>query len=766
MDKENERYWILGKGEEYIEPVKKLGRPIEKEYRFSYEEIRHRLKKDLKSVRETAKALPEKYRMDELVLCVRMLPEFIAKSYYPHSVTNVPGLKDVGSRSWRTTMPNKRDGGEKTVPSKLIFVRATENGLRSLEQRLDEPESELSGAWVEHVRRLDSLSFLRYDETVLGFTDDWTKGRVELVLHPFAQRSAESMEKLASILNDCGVSREKINPKSYSEGPTFVSLELERSALNQIARFNPLRTVHPLQFDMFPTVRSAGKLQGPNPPSASTKSLIKVGMFDGGVDAHNDLLRGFVTKCDEVATSPSQELELHGTAVAGILLYGELSGYSSKDTLPTPNVTVESFRALPPSNSKDLDLYESIDLIESVVPKRKDIRVYNISFGPRGAILDDHITRFTFALDKLANENDVLFNVAVGNDGDLPSPYNRVQAPSDIVNGLGIGAYTVNRRSKMTLRAEYSSVGTGREGCKVKPDVVAFGGCSCQPFHVVTEFGQKALTWGTSYATPLVSKNVAELLGRSNEMTPLLARCLMIHTASNPSNIRDTEMGYGMVQTSLEDVLRTSNKTSVTVLYQSSLLTGKYARLPISVPVVTDYNARVNITWTIALLSSVSTMNTDEYTRYGVEDTFYPNDSMFGFTKLLAGKRQTVFADLNKEPDRVAALLAEDWTRSALPKTDSGKLPTEADLRAQHLKWDTVVKNNVTKQLSSLHNPFLTLHAMNRNGADDEMLKYAVAVTVAIPKYRGDLYDDVRTQFTQLQPIRVRAVNEIMVSVS
>ncbi|MDT2287634.1 hypothetical protein P7H17_18395 [Paenibacillus larvae] len=31
------------------------------------------------------------------------------------------------------------------------------------------------------------------------------------------------------------------------------------------------------------------------------------------------------------------------------------------------------------------------------------------------------------------------FVVAVGNDGEAPSPYNRVQAPVDLVNGLGEG---------------------------------------------------------------------------------------------------------------------------------------------------------------------------------------------------------------------------------------------------------------------------------------------------------------------------------------
>ncbi|MDT2302875.1 hypothetical protein P7H21_00800 [Paenibacillus larvae] len=42
-------------------------------------------------------------------------------------------------------------------------------------------------------------------------------------------------------------------------------------------------------------------------------------------------------------------------------------------------------------------------------------------------------------MDTLAWNYQKLFVVAVGNDGEAPSPYNRVQAPADLVNGLGVG---------------------------------------------------------------------------------------------------------------------------------------------------------------------------------------------------------------------------------------------------------------------------------------------------------------------------------------
>ncbi len=480
---------------------------------------------------------------------------------------------------------------------------------------------------------------------------------------------------------------------------------------------------------------------------------------------NHELLKSVASQSDSVSTPELKELVEHGTAVAGVLLYGKLNDYTVKDSLPVPTVTVESFRALPPSDPTDYDLYESIDLVEQVVPARPEIKVYNISFGPVGPILDDHVSRFTFVLDGLAKSKKVLFNVAVGNDGDLPAPLNRVQAPSDLVNGLGIGAFSYDNLS-CPIRAEYSSVGAGREGCKVKPDIVAFGGNAHRPFHIISNSGHKALTMGTSFASPLVAGRAAELLGRCDDMTPLLARCLLIHSAQHPNGTRDTEFGYGMFMESLDDMLRSSNDRNVTVLYRSVLHPKRYAKLPIPVPVVSKYNARAHITWTIALLTDVSTLNTDEYTLACVEDTFYPHDGMFKFTRKENDKERSVSVNIHEDPKRASSLISSGWAQSSLPKTDSAKKPAETELRSQHLKWDTVVKNTIIKELKSLYNPFLTVHAMNRNTTSKVPLEYAVAVTINIAKYQGSLYSDILRQYPKLQPVHVRNVNEIMVSVS
>ncbi|MCY9514449.1 S8 family peptidase [Paenibacillus apiarius] len=231
------------------------------------------------------------------------------------------------------------------------------------------------------------------------------------------------------------------------------------------------------------------------PSRGNTRSAIKVGMFDGGVDPTNPLLIRHVNKNKVLETEPLDKGVEHGTAVAGCILYGPLNAYGKGSQVPQPLVSVESFRVLPLSEPDDYELYEAIDIIESIVPSRHDISVYYLSFGPNGPIVDDDISRFTYALDDLAWNYRKLFVVAVGNDGDLDKPFNRIQAPADIVNGLGVGAFAYDYSSGEVIRASYSSIGQGREGCKVKPDLVGFGGDENRPIHTISyTHGQKSLS--------------------------------------------------------------------------------------------------------------------------------------------------------------------------------------------------------------------------------------------------------------------------------
>lgn len=751
---------VLGNGEFYIEGVTKKPGGFPVEFPEPYEVARARIRKSIQDVRSQMRKLPDQMRLPEYVICLRLYPEFLAKTYYPKALLASDWLKDVGSRRWESQYHAEQ---RKNRLTKMLFVRTSDDGLARLERRLDSNSE--STAFTQDIQKLEALDTLAPHERILGFGQKWERGTVEMVLHPFESLQDEALDALIGLLRGAGVQTDTVKIRPYPPGPTFVSVYLTRQQLLRLGTFNPLRTAHPMGPVSLPKLRKALGPAAPHPPAAGAKSSITVGVFDGGLDQSSPLIADFARLAPNAVWSrPDIECVAHGTAVSGAVLYGPLNDYKPTDTLPQPTVSVEMFRALPTVNPHDDDLYESIDLIEEVVPQRPDVKVYNVSIGPKGIILEDDISRFTFALDRLSWEHKVLFIVAVGNDGDLESPEDRIQAPSDVVNGLGVGAHTYDSQNRK-VRAPYSSVGPGREGCKMKPDVTAFGGCSNRPIHLVGSNGFGRVTAeGTSFAAPIVAGRAAELIGRCDRLTPLVARAILVHTAHHPTGMPDYQLGHGVIANSVEEMLACS-KTEVTVIFQHSLRPKLFAKLPIPFLAISGVSGNVEIRWTIALLSRVDQLNADEYTECCVEDVFYPNANKFIFTDPLRKKSRRLH--IIRDRAEVNELLSRQWTQSEYPDPSSGNIYKTEHQRRGEYKWDTTVRRSSSHRLRSLENPYIVLHGMGRNkyGAADPM-HYAAIVTVSIPSYAGNLYDEVRTLYSQLEPLRLKTVSQVLVPVS
>lgn len=499
---------ILAHGESYAQPVQKKTGGGPRPRPHEYEEARVRLLANIGTVSRKIQTDPDSY-LEEKVVCIRMEPKFEAKSYAPSSVlTSSDELQLIGGRRYKTgnVQPQKNsddeDAGEQPEFAKLYFLRTTSKGIADFENAL-RTGSNTSDAWRNEVMSIRSFDLLEPDEKILGFDAEWKEGLVEAVLHPL-QESAEDAVDL--FCKAAGLGRDKIEVRTYKDGVTFIAAQLSREATMAAARINPLRTVHPMGRIAFEPIRSAMSAPAPQVAAAQNVPPVTVGVFDGGCNPNVPLLAGYVNAHDAVASLPDQGGIDHGTGVCGAVLHGELSGKGASDVLPAPEVKVESFRVLPPSDPVDIDLYESIDAIEYVVGHYPDIHLYNLSFGPTGPILDDDISRFTYALDVLSYNCDAeppLFCIAAGNDGDLPSPDNRVQSPADLVNGIGVGAFCI-MPDGTKARAPYSCVGPGREGAKIKPDLLEYGGDINKPFVVVASSGNAlGASAGTSFASPL-----------------------------------------------------------------------------------------------------------------------------------------------------------------------------------------------------------------------------------------------------------------------
>ncbi|MDB5389040.1 MAG: hypothetical protein JWM11_4686 [Planctomycetaceae bacterium] len=777
---DTQRRLILGNGQQYIQSIEKPGFGRSPEPPRTYEAARTLVKNGIGIALAKFESLPaEKKLPEEAVFCLRLHPDSTAKSYAPVTLfQDVPELRNIGSRSYRTNVDEvaqteriekKRAKSVEEVSARLVFVQSSPEGFERFLRQLDRPTNQLSKSFQEEIRRVERFDTLEIGEQIVGFTKEWQEGRVELVMHSTRASVQRQRQFLFELFEESGVNNDTSSIREYPGGPTFVSCRLTRSSLDSLAGANPLRTAHPLSFGCLTDLRSAPMADAPKPPTSSTRSTIKVGMFDGGVDPTVASLRGHVEEDLGLAisTPPQSGCVAHGTAVAGTLLHGALNGLKAGDRLPTPPVYVVSIRALPTSNSHPddpygWDLYESIDVIERAVPARKDIRVYNISFGPRGPIADDTISRFTYVLDSLAHTHKVAFFVAVGNDGSVAG-MNRLQSPSDLVHGIGVGAFT--RSGEDVIHASYSCRGPGRECGKLKPDIAAFGGCEDHPMHVVSTFpGKKQLTWGTSFATPIATRLGAQASECFERSSALLARALMIHTAEHPNDRPDNLLGHGCVPQSIDDMLFCDER-SVTVVFQGDILPEKIVSLPIPWPSGRVIPGKVKVTWTIAALPPVDLNHPSDYTSCCLEETLYPHCRKYNFTpdKSVGGKPKHLHLD--NDASEIRTLLARNWRQSSFPVTESGnKYKDEETRRAIDCKWEPVVRRTVSKIAKNFFDPFMTVHAIGRNGATDRF-DYAVIVTLRAEQFDGDLYAEIRNKYPALAPIRLRTEAEIRVQI-
>lgn len=774
MPTDNRRL-ILANGERLVGKVEKKGTSRPSPLPRSYDEARELVIRQTGEMLRSAANISENRRYpDELFVCFRLHPDMLAKTYEPDSIfVQIPDLKKVGSRNWRpnldevaqTEKVKKQKGNASGVQGigRLLFVKGNEEGYERLIHTLNRSTHVLPAVFQSDIRKIERIDFLSPEEQLQGFEDDWMSGRVEMVLHPSLEGAERQISFFNELFDEINIAKDRARSVFYGDGPGFISALATKESLLKLRGCNPLRTAHPIIFNGVTDLRTLPNIKAPPPPAPSTtRSTIKIGLFDGGIDPNCPHLKGFAEEDAALAIKSKSHpaYTSHGTAVAGAVLYGSLDQYDPSKALPAPPVSVVSIRVFPPTKAGDHELYECIDVIENAVPSRPDISVYNLSFGPRGPILDDSISRFTYALDQLAIQHRVLFFVAVGNDGEDPKLH-RIQVPSDVVHGIGVGAYTIRRNGQM--RAPYSCKGPGREGAKIKPDFAAFGGCEVSLFHLLSiNPGMKITEMGTSYASPVASRLGALTNGLFDRATPLLTRALLTHCAIHPDGKPDHEIGHGFIPDSVEDILNCSS-TAVTIAYQGDVLPKNYYQLQIPLPTGLNIPGLIQITWTIAAMCPVEFDHPGDYTACCIEDTFYPNSQIFTFTpKNKKGSPR----HLHIVDDRAEiAALGGSWKKSDFPLSRSGnKYPTEHEMRDQEYKWDTIVRRSISARAASLHQPFIVLHAIGRHSVVNRF-PYAAVVTISAPKFTADLHNEIVRKYPVLQPIRVKTQAEIRIQI-
>jgi Subtilase family len=762
MDSQKRRP-ILYKGETYSASIQKKISMQPKEPEISFETARQNIMQNIRTVKQDLISINPALKLPtESIICLKVDAEYAAKSYYPSSLFNNGNseLDEVGTRLWKVK-DEKSDLEDDTRFEKLFYVRTTEAALDKFYNRLNQNFG-LAENFQLDVRKISKLELVNKNDRIGGFHSEWSKGTVEVTLHPFDLDRTKALQHFKNFISSYNINTEKLKMKQYDvEGLTFISFECNKEVVDALGDYNPLRSIHPIGMRKLPEVtRTSVTIGCPKIPEFTKKSSTIIGVIDGGYITGNPALDPYVEVIDSTTEPVRLSYAEHGTLTTSAALYGSLNSLKNSDLLTEPEITVRNFRVLS-STTSDPDLYDVIDLIEKIVPENKDISVYNLSLGPNGPILDTDVHRFTYSLDLLSKIHNVLFCVAVGNDGDMDG-YDRIQSPSDMVNGIAVSAFSVNNNK--VERAFYSCIGPGREGNKLKPDISAFGGCDRNPIQLIGDKpNSRTYIYGTSFASPLTAALCGKLIGKSNDiLTNLTSRALLLHQSKNPeSNKHCTSIGHGLLPESINDMMNCKDR-SYTLIFEGEVDRTKYREFEI--PWINNIQSgKVNLNWTVAVQTLIDPNSPEDYTTSSIELSFYPNSHKFTFSDPDSTSKKKI--DILENPQQAANLEALGWKKSGTPVSDSvpKQFLPEGELRKE-LKWDTIDTRVVPKMAKSLKNPIFQVHALGRGHRNaNAKVKFAIVLTIEATAAEIDLYDTIVQYYPLLLPVNIDIPVEVKI---
>lgn len=706
---------------------------------------------------------------DRIYVEAKLVANYLAPSYFPAPLLAQIGATPVGSRA--DIGPYETSSKSETVQTRRLIFTLPDTGLSAFESlvRTGGQGRSQTQAFAE-VRKLEEISLpnpiqvlRKPDESVVhAGARTW-----EAVLHPSTTRSGEPVPLDEGSLRRWFELVETHNGHAHlnfvreAGGLTFtpVTMPSDEDAA-ALAQFNPLRTLRPM-----PAIRPrprfglrSGQRLSPPPTARPVSTTVKVAVFDGGVDDRQGPSALFPIPLHDLTPEPVEEDSLnHGTGVTGAVLYGLTAPGGQA---PQPSLPVESFRILPaPDEDGDVEGYWVLDQIKAAV-EQGGHKLVNLSLGPTLAVEDDlEPNRWTSTLDQLAWENDVLFVIAAGNDGDADraTGLHRVQVPADMANGIAVGACDAPAPLKPWGRAPYSSIGPGRHGARIQPLGVQFGGVDNRLFDVVRADGSFLEASGTSFAAPVTTHALADLVTRLPRVNSSVLRAFITHFAEphrSHVKLRD-ELGFGRHALSLEDALE-CGPDEAHILIIDEIERGDL--LGYQVPVPSGPKGNIDLRITLAYATPVAPTEPTEYTNAALELLLRPHHQMYMLTppRSAVDKPKPVAIDLRS--DRARQLLVSGWTPSQEPVSKTLGAPkgaSETQLRESG-KWETVRYHKTGFKTGQLELPRLELsYVARRAGAIDNAptkVPFAMLISVTDKDEGGTLYEAVRSQHQALVP--------------
>jgi len=334
--------------------------------------------------------------------------------------------------------------------------------------------------------------------------------------------------------------------------------------------------------------------QLPNQISSPDEHSARVCILDSGINTNHPLLKSAIAENTSFVTGQDAEDDAgHGTAVAGIALYGDIESAAASNYWK-PEFWLFGGKIMYLDKDTNETRYDE-GTIESVLckavayfAKELGCRVFNLSVGNSNAPYDGrHIKGIAYVLDKLAREFNVLFVVSAGNfNGSfeppvpkdswreeypayLSAPESVIIDPAPALNVITVGSLARHNAHQNEQRypeihaltpanerqpSPFTRHGPSIKGA-IKPDVVATGGNTASPMRTegrqwdADARGMGVMTLnqnfvgstlfkeisGTSFAAPYITYLAGRLLNEYPTASANMLRAMLVNHAVMPS---------------------------------------------------------------------------------------------------------------------------------------------------------------------------------------------------------------------------------------
>lgn len=664
-----------------------------------------------------------------------------------------------------------------------LFIKATPRGLEQLNEIIQEETSEQIVKELSCVELLEPVTprFRRRGLAAQELLKRCPRGRngftTRIRLFDFAQWGDQEklVEDFFEQCEELGIT--VVLEHGYSSGSYSYPVECETVAdLEKLSRVIGIRSVQPM-----PIVRTV------RPKMFSTKPLPKlpvpddvdgdfpiVAVVDSGIATNVARFQRWVVGQKSFVAQKYRNPE-HGTFVAGLIVWGEklnptLRGLESQ---PCGVFDVQVIPNNDPAKGETEALTETaflFNLEEALRQHSNECKVWNLSLGSDEICSLDEFSSLAQELDDLQEKYQVSFVIAAGNFNETPLldyprvgsqiEQGRITAGADSVLSVTVGSVShVGYKGKGPdehCPSPFSRHGAGPNHI-IKPDVVHYGGtCS-------TDFGSQAgvrsingmgsaENLGTSFATPLISRTLAQIYHQVTPTpSPVLARGLLTHHARDPRTRKrvpdgdENYFGFGLPST-VPRCLECSPHSS-TLVFDDVLRPGYFLEwdsFPYPPSLCRDGRYFGEIWMTVAFAPARGSRWGSEYCETHIEASFGVYHR--------ARSRET--GELQK-PKFKGLVPPEHKNKGVLYESfQIEKLRKWAPVRTYH--------GELRENGQAGERWRLKLQLLSRHGADKQQRPqpFSLIVTIADPEEKAMVYDEmarlIRTRF-QSQNLTVRA---------